>query len=354
MDAAIQTVRGKKDVTEARPAIRGKKFNRQYLRKVRYAFQWGLFALVLYSGYRFYLFTEHFASGARQVERPPMVDGFLPIGSLMTLKLWLAEGIFDRVHPAGLVIFASALVMSLLLRKSFCGWVCPVGALSEQVFRLGGRIFGRNLNIPKYVDYPLRSLKYLLMAFFLHVVLVKMDGAAIAAFLNTPYWKIADVRMLHFFTKMSATTMVVLSALMLLSLPFKNFWCRYLCPYGALVGILGCLSPTRITRNEDACIHCERCTRSCPSLLPVGEKKRVRSPECTGCLTCVSNCPARGALDMALPGRRPIRPMLYAALVTVVFLGIIGAARATDHWHSDVTYEEYKALVPVAGRFEHP
>jgi polyferredoxin len=272
----------------------------------------------------------------------------------MTLKLWISEGIFDPVHPAGLVIFATALLMSLLLKKSFCGWVCPVGALSELIYKIGAKIFGRNFRIHRYADYLLRSLKYLLLGFFLNVVIIKMSSKGIAAFLGTPYWKVADIKMLFFFTDMTVLTMIVLSSLVVLSLFFKNFWCRYLCPYGALVGLLSYLSPVKISRNEEACIHCKQCTKNCPSLLPVEEKVRVRSPECTGCLTCVSGCPARGALDMSLSTRLRLRPMVFVGLVAVTFFGIIGVAKLTGHWQSAISYEEYKALIPVAERLIHP
>jgi polyferredoxin len=331
------------------------KINRGYIRIIRYAFQWGLFFFIIYGGYRFYLFVSHFTTGNTPlVKRPPLVEGFLPIGSLMALKIWLTEGIFDRIHPAGLMIFSAALLMSLLLKKSFCGWICPVGALSEALYRAGARLFGRNIGIHRYVDYTLRSLKYILLVFFLNIILLKMDSASVAAFMGTPYWKVADVKMLYFFTKMTTLTMAVLTVLVLLSLPFKNFWCRYLCPYGALVGLPSYLSPLKITRNENACIHCHRCVKSCPAQLPVEQKKRVRSPECTGCLTCVSNCPSRGALDMSLPARKAVNPLVYALLVATLFFGLVGAAKLTGHWHSSVTYDEYRTLVPMAEKFGHP
>jgi polyferredoxin len=351
--AGTGSVTGKSSPAHGEEPARGG-LDRRYVRKVRYAFQWGLFALIAYAGYRFYLFERHFILGTPEVARPPLVEGFLPIGSLMSLKLWLTGGVFDTVHPAGLVIFGAALVISALLKKSFCGWICPVGALSEQAYRLGGKILGSNPALPGYADYILRSIKYLLMGFFLYVVLIKMDGEAVAAFMDTPYWKVADVKMLHFFTHMSMVTMVTLLVLTALSLPLRNFWCRYLCPYGALLGLLSYLSPAKITRREEACIHCKRCSRNCPSLLPVERKTRVRSPECTGCLTCVSGCPSRGALEMALPGGRPLLPMLHVILLTVVFFGIIGAARLTGHWQSDVPYDDYKVLVPEASHFDHP
>jgi polyferredoxin len=330
------------------------KTNRLYLKKIRYAFQWGLFVFILYGGYKFYLFVEHFSSGTPFVKRPPLVDGFLPIGALMAFKLWVTRGIFDSIHPAALVIFIAAIVTSLTLKKSFCGWVCPIGTLSETVFKAGKKLFGRNFKIPKYIDYPMRSAKYILMTFFLYIILIKMTGNDIVVFLNTPYWKIADVKMLKFFTEMTSLTFFTLTALFILSLLFKNFWCRYLCPYGALTGIVSLLSPLKITRNEKACIHCMACTKNCPSLLPVEEKTRIKSPECTGCLTCVSNCPAKGALDVATPNKKAIHPLIYVLMVLIVFFGIIGAGKLAGKWHSQVTYSEYKALVPIVSQFEHP
>ncbi len=329
--------------------------NRGWLRRLRYAFQWGLFFFVLYGGYRFYLFTEHFLDPeAPFVGRPPLVEGFLPIGSLMALKLWVTEGIFDPVHPAGITIFSAALLMSALLKKSFCGWICPVGALSELFYKIGARIFGRNFTIHRFIDYPLRSLKYLLMGFFLYIVVFRMNTAAIRGFTGTPYWVVADVKMLHFFTMMTKTTAVCLAVLGLLSLFFRNFWCRYLCPYGALVGLLSYLSPLKVTRNDEACTHCRRCTRHCPSGIDVESSTRVRSPECTGCLTCVSRCPARGALDMAAPGKRAVPPALFIVLALAVFFGAVWTAKLGGTWQSSVTYEQYKALVPAASRFSHP
>jgi len=332
-----------------------KRQNRGYLRKIRYAFQWGLFFFILYGGYRFYLFTEHFVTpGAPYVPRSPLVEGFLPIGSLMALKVWVAEGVFDPVHPAGLTIFAAAMLMSALLKKSFCGWICPVGTLSELLYKVGARIFGRNFTIHRYIDIPLRSLKYLLMGFFLYIVVIRMSSAAARGFLSTPYWMAADIKMLHFFTMMTTTTAVSLALLGLLSLFFRNFWCRYLCPYGALAGLLSYLSPLKVTRNDDACVHCRRCSRHCPSQIDVESSTRVRSPECTGCLTCVSRCPARGALDMAAPRMRPAVPAIFIFLALTVFFGVIWTAKFSGHWDSNVTYEQYRSLVPAAARFAHP
>src|SRR5260370_20528984 len=118
------------------------------------------------------------------------------------------------------------------------------------------------------------------------------------------------------------------------SLLLQNFWCRYLCPYGALLGIASLLSPFRIRRSADACIDCAKCAKVCPSALPVDKLVSIKSAECSGCLECVAVCRAEGALNMALPewtrsanqspnaGRLPAWAM--AAGSAVLFLGIVG------------------------------
>ncbi len=331
--------------------------DRSYIRYIRYTVQWCIFFLLIYAGYKFYFFVAHFTSGntyAPAIGRPPSVEGFLPIGALMALKLWITTGIFDRIHPAGLVIFIAAVVMSLLLKKSFCGWICPVGALSDLTWKLGKKISGKNFILNRHIDYPLRSLKYLLMMFFIYVIVVKMPPSEIFKFLEGDYYVIADVKMLYFFTKMSLVTFITLVILFTASLFLKNFWCRYLCPYGALLGILSLCSPLKITRNEDACIDCERCTKNCPATLPVGEKVRIKSPECTGCLACVSHCPAKGALDISFSKRRILNPLVFAILIIGLFFGAIGIGKITDRWNSAVTYEQYKRIMPQASLLEHP
>lgn len=332
-----------------------KTFDRSHLRKIRLLVQWMLFAMVAYAGISFYFFVRALENGTiPSITRSPSVEGFMPIGALMAFKLWIAGGVFDPVHPAALVLFILAVLMALLLKKSFCSWICPVGTLSEAVGKAGKKLFGRNFALPKFLDYPLRSVKYLLMAFFIYVILLKMTPPQIVMFLDTPYWKVADIKLLAFFTEMSLTAQVTLGVLFGASLFYRNAWCRYLCPYGGLLGLLGAASPVAVRRNEARCTRCGSCTKSCPSLLPVDRKEAVRSLECTGCLTCVSHCPAEGALDMALPGRRVLRPELFIAAVVAVFFGGILIARLAGKWHSSVTPEELMTIVPYLKALAHP
>lgn len=320
----------------------------------RQLIQWLFLGWCVFLGVQFGMFVRHFETKGMTgyFPRPPGIEGFLPIGSLVSLKSFVMTGYFDRVHPAALVLFLTFLAIALLARKSFCSFICPVGTLSEGLWKLGGKMCGRNFRIWRPLDLLLQFCKYALLFFFIKIILVDMPITALKGFLGAPYWAIADVKMLHFFTRMSTTSMVVIGVLSLLSVIYKNFWCRYLCPYGALLGLLSMLSPFRIVRCKNKCIDCGTCSGSCPSLIDVQNKLRVNSPECTACLTCVSNCPENGALDIAF-WNKPVQRLAFVVVVLVLFGGGVLTGMMTDLWQTSLTYSDYQELIPMASRFNH-
>ncbi len=276
--------------------------------KIRKAIQYGFLATCLIIGIQFYFWYRHYKSGGIEIPRPAGAEGFLPLSALISLKYWLFTGIFNHVHPAALVIFLAIMAVSLIFKKSFCSFICPVGLISEWHWKLGRKLFGRKFvapfgwKPPKWLDYPLRSLKYLLLLFFVNAILIGMDSASLGAFIDSPYNKIADVKMLLFFVEMSSFAFGVIILLAVASLFIANFWCRYLCPYGALLGILGFISPVKIRRIKETCTDCKACTRVCPAMINVHTATVVRSDECTSCLACVKACPVADTLYPE-PGR---------------------------------------------------
>ena len=211
----------------------------------------------------------------------------------------------------------------------------------------------RNWTLPRRLDLILRSLKYVLLGFFLYAV-ADLSAESIMAFMGSPYGLIADVKMLNFFRHLSETAAVTLAALGVLSILYQNFWCRYLCPYGAAMGLTALASPLRIRRDASLCIDCDKCTKACPSALPVARLITIQSAECTGCLQCVAACPAAGALQMGAPGRRRVPAWAMAAAIAIVFLGVCGYARWSGHWRTDLPSHVYFELIPHANEFTHP
>jgi polyferredoxin len=315
---------------------------------------------------QFYFFVRFFESGATgsHVSRPAGVDGWLPIAGLMNLRYLFATGHVPAIHPAAMVLFLTFAAISLILKRAFCSWLCPIGTLSEYLWKAGRKLLGRNLVLPRWLDFGLRSIKYLLMAFFV-VVIGGMSAAALENFMMQPYGVLADVKMLHFFLHMSSAALVTVAVLALLSVFIKNFWCRYACPYGAVMSLASLGSPVKIRRDEESCVECGKCAKACPQNLPVDRLIQVRSVECTACMECVASCSTQNALQFALPPRtspeiaarwqgRVLQPIAAAAILAVLFFGGVGLARVTHHWQTNVSDDAYRELIPYVDADSHP
>jgi len=355
---------------------------RDYSQITRRSFQGAFLLLNVWIGVVFYRWVRQFEPGGptTSLHRPAGVEGWLPIAALMNLKYFIFARRVPALHPAGMFLLIAFLAISFLFRKAFCSWLCPVGTISEYLWMAGRKLFRRNFQLPRWLDIGLRGLKYFLLGFFVWAV-SSMAIDELAAFMASPYGLIADVKMLNFFRHLGETDAIVLGVLVVASLFVQNFWCRYLCPYGALMGIVSLASPVRIRRNPETCIDCAKCAKACPSVLPVDKLVTIKSAECTGCLECVAICPAKDALSLTLPTipsgaflgntafgegvitkkALPLTPRAprvptwaMAAGIAALFFGIVGFAKSAGYWDSHVPRAVYEQLVPNADQARHP
>ena len=314
--------------------------NIQIYRKI---IQFLFLSVVVLIGVQFVLFVDQLEKGLLPtIKRPAGIEAFLPISSLISFKYWLVTGIFNSIHPAGLVIFLAILSTALLLKRGFCSWVCPFGLATEYLNWLHRFIFGKDIKVPVWLDCALRGLKYLLLLFFIWAIIIKMGARDLDYFVYSPYNMVADIKMLYFFENISALAFWVLVALVVLSILIRNFWCRYLCPYGALLGGLSFVSIFKIHRNEDTCTLCRQCTRSCPVDIKVHKATGVISDECHACLKCVAVCPEKDTLYISSGTKSGIlKPVLYALIICLLFAGGSVIGRLTGHWQTRISNYEY-------------
>ncbi len=312
------------------------------------------FLITVWIGADFFFFVSGLEKGiSPAAARPPGVEGFLPISALMSFRYFLLTGIVNHIHPAGFFIFTAILLISVFMKKGFCSWICPVGYVSEGLYQLGSKFFGRNFELPKWIDIPLRSLKYILLAFFLLSVSI-LSVQELDVFIHSGFNKVADIKMYMFFAHISLLSLIVIIALMVLSLFYKNFWCRYACPYGALLGIGSLVSPLKIRRVEKTCIDCGLCSAACPSLLPVDKLIEVNSAECTACYACVESCPVKNTLNMSIKsGRKGLSQRQYAVLLLGIYFGVVGVAMLAGLWQNSITPHEYLQLFRNIGSISH-
>lgn len=319
----------------------------RYMQPLRILVQSCFLGFMLWIGFCFYRFVHAVSSGLTKAVavRPDGVDGFLPISGLLGFASWIRGGGINSIHPAAVIIFITVILLSLLLRRSFCSWICPVAVLSESAWKGGFRLMRFNQRLPVWFDVGLRSLKYLLMTFFIYIIAVAMSTDALSQFIQSDYHKIADVRLMNFFLHITPLALSIILVLVVLSVVLRNPFCRYLCPYGALLGLIAILSPMRVSRNSERCVSCGVCSQVCPTYIDVMHKTSVVSPECIACWRCISHCRFNEALSMRLARRFAVPGFVFAALVVLLFYGGTVIGKLNGHWHSSISLEEYVRLL---------
>lgn len=255
------------------------------------------------------------------VTKPVGVDALCPFGGLETLGSLLGGGgLIKRVALSSVLLLVAAVVTALVFRRAFCGRICPLGYLQELFGGLGNRIFGRRFIMPETLDRPARYLKYVVLALILYFTW-RTGDMVIRSY--DPWVAYNHLTSAELFTE-NAIALGVLVVVLLGSLFFDRFYCKYACPMGAFLGLISRFSVFKVRRDAEACIDCKLCDRACPVNVQVSTIESMASAECIDCGECVAACPAAGALGTRTRSGRTLAPV-QAALLTVALFGLLVA-----------------------------
>lgn len=302
-----------------------------------------IFFLIFVSSVVHLLLFERWARGLGEyVHRPEAVAGLLPVGHFTSFFGWIRGAGWDTVLPAGLVIIIGALAVSLLFKRGFCGYICPVGSFWEFFAWLGRKAFGHSIKLPKWIDYIGRGLQILLTSAALFI-LITVPLSEVTAFRQLPYMWVADLKIIHQFDK--PAFLIAAIVCVGISFFFSPLWCRYLCPVGGLYSIVGMASPTRVHRNEDACTHCGKCAKACHVMLDPSKTKSVKSNLCDGCMDCVKACPERNCLKAKFVGRYTIQPWMWGLGVLLLWVIIWLFFVAIGQWHTTISDDTFRQVI---------
>lgn len=277
------------------------------------------------------------------VSRPEAPAGILPIGHFTSFFGWVRGGGWDALLPAGLVVIVAAIATSLLFKRGFCGWVCPVGTVWEAFAAAGRRLLGRNYVLPHWLDIAGRAFRYLLTAAFMGTLLFLVPVSEAVSFRELPYMWVADLKILGMMV--DPLYIVVILLVGTISMVIGPLWCRYLCPLGGLYSAIGVASPCAIERDAESCIQCHRCSQVCHAYVKPEETQRVWAAECDGCMDCVKVCPVEDCLEAKAFSRVRIAPWVWPLLVVGLWLSIWGAAKFTGNWNTSIPSEAFQQVI---------
>lgn len=221
-----------------------------------------------------------------------------PFGGVVSVYQYVTEGAFvQKIHESAFVLMILVFLLSILFGPVFCGWFCPFGTLQEWIGKLGKRIFGKRYNhlIPNILDRILRYLRY---AILIMVAYITAKTAKLSFQDIDPYYAL-----FNFFTgEVALSAIIVLTVVLLLSLAVERPWCKYACPYGALLGLTNLIRIFGIRRKASSCVGCKACDMACPMNIRVSTSKKVRDLQCISCMMCTSEsaCPVEDTVNMSL------------------------------------------------------
>ena len=309
----------------------------------RWFVKWAYFLFFVYATVQLFRFAAWARGEGPFVSRPEAPAGLLPIGHFTSFFAWLRGGGWDPLLPAGLIIIIAALSVSLLFRRGFCGWICPVGTLWEAFSALGRRLLGgRNLRLPKWLDLFGRGFRFLFAA-ALVAFLVAVPLAEAVGFRSLPYMMIADLKTIGLMIEPIYLLVILLAGA--ISMLFGPVWCRYVCPLGGMYAAVAVGSPCAVHRDTSTCIQCGRCTKTCHAFCEPDKVVNVRDTECDGCMECVKVCPVTDCLEARAFSSVRIAPWVWPVLVVGLWLAIYGIAVATGNWSSPVTAEQFRDII---------
>jgi Pyruvate/2-oxoacid:ferredoxin oxidoreductase delta subunit len=258
----------------------------------------------------------------------PSIEAYCPFGGIENLYQFLTTGGFIRhIEPSAMILLGAVLLLTLVFSRGFCGWICPFGSVQEWLGLLGRKLFGRSYNPSGPWEKRLRYLKYVILGVI--VVFTWRLGALVFR----PY----DPFLAFFHLGKGVDEMpyayAALGGVLLGSLKYERFFCKYACPLGAVIGILGKVGLTKIVRSDDGCKGCNLCQKKCFAHVDFLSTNTIVDAECNHCMDCVVHCPKPNVLSLKGAGWQ-FSHGLYAVVLVVGLFATVGLSQMWGKWRT--------------------
>jgi ferredoxin len=251
------------------------------------------------------------------------VEAWCPMGGLEALYGYLTGGtMICSLAATNFFILIAVILLTVVLKRAFCGYLCPLGAIAEGMRYAAGKFGFRQFHFSPAIDKKLSLLKYAVLLIILgwtwHAAELIIRGV-------DPCYAVITLGEEAKWSTYPTLGLFIVSAF-LISMPF----CRWLCPFAAAINIFSRMGFARIVRNPDTCTGCRICSKACPMGIDVASMDQVKSPNCIACMECITLCPQHQArpLQWKWFGRREIiRPQraFFVGILTVIAMVYLAA-----------------------------
>lgn len=267
---------------------------------------------------------------------------FLGIKTLL-LGIINKELSFTSDLPILLEVIATIL-LTIVIGRFFCGWMCSFGAVSDWLHTLFQKVFHYKITVPEKADKFLKYFRYIYL-----VILVAVIWNTESTFFNSanPWNAFATIFTLNgmpdiigafqYYAIGTILLLIILSATVVI----ERFFCRYLCPLGAIFSVFSRFKIIRIEKERSKCGSCKLCTKNCPMGIPLYQYDSITSGDCIQCQKCTQVCPRNNptlSFDEYKVNAAIVSTLAVATISSVNYTGDVLASAAGDSSNSSSEY----------------
>jgi NosR/NirI family nitrous oxide reductase transcriptional regulator len=246
---------------------------------------------------------------------------FSEIGKVYSM---IIKGEFNLAQALPSLTASAAIVpITIIFGRFFCGWMCAFGTFNDFIYIAFQKIFKKEFKVNENLNSVLKYAKYLILAFIVYFVWTQGNST-----LNdySPWNAFAQIGNFSDAILQYTFGFIVLAIIAVGAMFIERFFCRYLCPLGAIFSIISKIRIFKIKKPNDKCGKCRLCTNNCSMGIDLYKMNKVSSGECINCLKCIDVCPRKNT--QASIASQEINPAFASAVAIAAFTGIYAASSA--------------------------